>query len=158
MLLFEHPLHESARFGQCRNRFPHTSTRPSVRTHRGRHPARSGRPWSAHRKMAHRRVFQNTPGWPQGCSETPPGHLITLGDRQFPARGQDAPHLCCPRPLDPGQPAGFIQGHPPAGRVSSVVRAAVACSWCLVVLFLLATGLVSRRGHAAAPHVACGAS
>ena len=36
--------------------------------------------------------------------------------------------------------------------------------WCLVVLFffLLATGLVSRRGlgrgRAAAPHVACGAS
>ena len=48
----------------------------------------------------------------------------------------------------------FMIIHPSAGRVSSVVRAAVACCWCLVVLFLLATGLVSRRGRAAAPHVA----
>ena len=72
--------------------------------------------------------------------------MMPLGNRQFPARGQDAPRLCCPRPLDPGRPAGFIQDHLSAGRVSSVVRAAVACSWCLVVLFLLATGLVSRRG------------
>ena len=33
--------------------FAQTSTRPSVRTHRGRHPARSGRPRGARRKMAH---------------------------------------------------------------------------------------------------------
>ena len=31
--------------------FAHTSTRPSVRTHRGRHPARSGRPRGARRKV-----------------------------------------------------------------------------------------------------------
>ena len=33
--------------------FAHTSTRPSVRTHRGRHPARSGRPRGARRKVTY---------------------------------------------------------------------------------------------------------
>ena len=37
--------------------FAHTSTRPSVRTHRGRHPARSGRPRGARRKVAWFRTF-----------------------------------------------------------------------------------------------------
>ena len=42
--------------------FAHTSTRPSVRTHQGRHPARSGRARGARRTVAHRRVLQNTLG------------------------------------------------------------------------------------------------
>ena len=61
--------------------FAHTSTRPSVRTHRGSHSARSGRPQGARRKVTHRMVFRNTPLW---CSETPlPAHggLLSLSPR-----------------------------------------------------------------------------
>ena len=43
--------------------FVYTSTRPSVRTHRGRHPARSGRPRGARRrKVTWFRSFQNDLG------------------------------------------------------------------------------------------------
>ena len=49
--------------------FPHTSTRPSVRTHRGRHPARSGRPRGARPRVAWFRTYVNV----LGRSETPLG-------------------------------------------------------------------------------------
>ena len=49
--------------------FPHSFTRPPVRTHRGRHPARSGRPRGARRKVAWFRTFT----YVLGRSETPPG-------------------------------------------------------------------------------------
>ena len=52
--------------------FPHSFTRPPVRTHRGRHPARSGRPRGARRKVAWFRTFT----YVLGRSETSPGHLI----------------------------------------------------------------------------------
>ena len=52
VLLFEQPLLESARFGQCRNRFcTHLYSRPSVRTHRGSHPTRPGHLGAERRKV-----------------------------------------------------------------------------------------------------------
>ena len=52
--------------------FAHTSTRLSVRTHRGSHPTRPGRRRGARRKVAHRMVFRSLET-PLGCSETPLG-------------------------------------------------------------------------------------
>ena len=72
---------------------------------------------------------------------------MPLGNRQSSVRSQDVPRLCCPQPLDPRRPAGYIQDLPSAGRVSSVVRAAVACCWLLV----LGGALLARHWPRVAP-------
>ena len=96
--------------------FSHTSTRPSVRAHRGRHPARSGRPRGARRKVAHRRVFQNTP---EGCSET---LLGTCNQRSCLKRLISATITSCRPPtpwpgVDGSLAVGFAAGGFPDCRV-----------------------------------------
>ena len=72
--IFEHPLSTkvcgSTSVGTI---LPKSFTRPSVRTHRGSHPVRSGRPRGARRKVAWFMAFT----YVLGRSETPPGHLIS---------------------------------------------------------------------------------
>ena len=78
MLLFEHTHCSKVRGSTSAGTgFAHTSTRPSVRTHRGRHPARSGRPRGARRKVACVMAFLNV----QRTFRNVPGHLISDGMR-----------------------------------------------------------------------------
>ena len=62
--------------------FPHSFTRPPVRTHRGRHPARSGRPRGARRKVTWFRTFT----YVLGRSETSPGTSCSVDAGRTPAR------------------------------------------------------------------------